>query len=99
MSNDPAAIGALRDAARSLRGSPSDFDPLLELTRNADCVLIGEATHGTHEFYRRRAELTQRLITEQGFVAVAVEGDWPDAYRVNRYVRALGSDADGEAAL
>jgi len=54
-------------------------------------VLLGEATHGTHEFYRERARITKRLITEEGFGAVAVEADWPDAWRVNRFVR--GSDA------
>jgi hypothetical protein len=57
-------------------------------------VLLGEASHGTHEFYRERAEITKRLIEEKGFTAVAVEADWPDAYRVNRYVRGAGDDAD-----
>jgi erythromycin esterase-like protein len=56
-------------------------------------VLLGEATHGTHEFYEERARITQRLIEEKGFHAVAVEADWPDAYRVNRYVRGQGDDA------
>ncbi|HEY1536827.1 MAG TPA: erythromycin esterase family protein, partial [Polyangiaceae bacterium] len=97
--HDQALLRALQDAVHCLSGAPSDFEPLLELTAGADCVLIGEATHGTHEFYRQRAELTQRLIAEQGFVAVAVEADWPDAYRVNRYVRALGFDSDAEEAL
>ncbi len=49
-------------------------------------MLLGEASHGTHEFYRERARITKRLIAEHGFTAVAIEGDWPDAYRVNRYV-------------
>ena len=62
-------------------------------------VLIGEATHGTHEFYALRAELTKRLIDECGFRAVAAEADWPDAYRVNRYVRGEGVDTDANAAL
>ena len=52
-----------------------------------------------HEFYRERAEITKRLITEKGFTAVAVEADWPDAWRVNRYVRGLSDDADADAAL
>jgi len=99
MPNDDGLIRAIRATAHTLAGSPSDFDPLLELTRNARCVLIGEASHGTHEFYRLRAELTQRLIEEQGFVAIAVEADFPDAYRVNRYVRAIGFDTDAEEAL
>jgi erythromycin esterase-like protein len=99
MTNDADLVRAVRDAAHSVSGSPSELEPLLELTARADCVLIGEASHGTHEFYRQRAELTQRLIAEQGFVAVAAEADWPDAYRVNRYVRALSFDSDAEEAL
>jgi erythromycin esterase-like protein len=62
-------------------------------------VLIGEATHGTHEFYRLRADLTQALIRHRGFDLVAAEADWPDAYRVNRWVRLLGEDATAEEAL
>jgi erythromycin esterase-like protein len=62
-------------------------------------VLLGEATHGTHEFYAERARITRRLIEEKGFTAVAVEADWPDALRVNRYVRGQGSDGDAVQAL
>src|SRR5438067_145909 len=65
----------------------------------AQVVLIGEASHGTHEFYRERADLTQRLIEEFGFRAVAVEADWPDAYRVNQYVRGVGGDREAVDAL
>jgi erythromycin esterase-like protein len=65
----------------------------------AELVLLGEATHGTHEFYAIRSAITKRLIAERGFRAVAVEGDWPSAARVNRYVRGVGSDEDAEAAL
>jgi erythromycin esterase-like protein len=61
--------------------------------------LAGEASHGTHDFYRRRAELTKRLIAEPGFTAVTVEGDWPDAYRVDRFARGLSEDGDAEEAL
>jgi len=61
--------------------------------------LLGEASHGTHEFYQTRAEITERLITEKGFSAVAVEADWPDAYRVNRYVQGRDQDADAAEAL
>jgi erythromycin esterase-like protein/predicted phosphoribosyltransferase len=85
--------------AHRLTGQASDFDPLVELVGDARCVLIGEATHGTHEFYKLRAELTKRLIREKGFSAVAVEGDWPDAYRVNRYVRGIGDDREASEAL
>ena len=71
----------------------------MELVGAARIVLLGEASHGTHEFYRERARITKRLIGELGFTAVAIEGDWPDAYRVNRYVRGAGTDADAEEAL
>ncbi len=73
--------------AHILNGAANDYDPLLDLVGDARVVLLGEATHGTREFYRERARITQRLITEKDFTAVAVEADWPDAYRVNRYVR------------
>ena len=76
-----------------------DYDPLITLIGDARIVLIGEATHGTHEFYRERAQITKRLIEEKGFSAVAVEADFPDAYRVNRYVRGREGDADASEAL
>jgi predicted phosphoribosyltransferase len=79
-------------------GVPPD-DMLLDLTGDAQFVLIGEASHGTHDFYAARARITRRLIEEKGFAAVAVEADWPDAYRVNRYVRARSDDATAEEAL
>src|SRR5215211_8412619 len=75
------------------------LDPLLERIEDARFVLIGEASHGTEEFYRLRAELTKRLIEERGFHAVAAEADWPDAFRVNRYVRARSDDPHPDAAL
>ncbi|WP_182906896.1 erythromycin esterase family protein [Microbispora sp. H13382] len=79
-------------------GVPSD-EVLFGLVGDARFVLIGEASHGTHEFYAARARMTRRLIEKKGFVAVAVEADWPDAYRVNRYVRGRGDDASAEEAL
>jgi len=82
-----------------LSGAADDYDGLLELIGDAHVVLIGEASHGTHEFYRERALITRRLIEEKGFGAVAVEADWPDADRVNRYVRGAREDADAEEAL
>jgi len=93
------SVQAVREAAHRLTGAPSDFDPLLALVGDAHYVLLGEASHGTHEFYRVRATITKRLIEERGFRAVAVEADWPDAYRVNRFVRGRGSDADATEAL
>jgi erythromycin esterase-like protein len=89
----------LRASVQPLAGYESDYDPLLQLIGDARYVLIGEASHGTHEFYRERAAITKRLIAERGFTAVAVEADWPDAYRVNRYVRGADEDADADAAL
>src|SRR6187549_2202205 len=66
---------------------PADLDPLIERIGDATYVLLGEATHGTSEFYEWRAALSRRLIEERGFSFVGVEGDWPDCYRVNRYVK------------
>lgn len=83
---------AVREAALRLDGTSSDYLPLLELARDKQFVLLGEATHGTADFYRMRAEITQALITDEGFDAVAIEGDWPDAWRVNRYVQGEGDD-------
>jgi erythromycin esterase-like protein len=90
---------ALFDTVRPLTCGPGDYDPLLERAASARLVLLGEASHGTHEFYRVRAEITKRLIAEAGVTAVAVEGDWPDAYRVNLFVRDESDDATPEEAL
>jgi erythromycin esterase-like protein len=93
------AARAIRNAAIPLNGAEGDYDALLELIGDARFVLLGEATHGTREFYRARADITRRLVREKGFTAVAVEADWPDAYRVNRYVRGQGADASANEAL
>jgi erythromycin esterase-like protein len=98
MTSNPT-LSAIRDAAFTLSGAADDYDPLLDLVGNARIVLLGEASHGTHEFYRARAEITRRLIEEKGFTAVAVEADWPDAYRVNRFVRAMSEDVTANEAL
>src|SRR6266550_1162145 len=89
----------IEEAARPLEGSARDYDNLLNLIGEARFCLLGEATHGTQEFYRERAEITKRLIKEKGFTAVAVEADWPDAFRVNRYVRGLSDDRNANEAL
>lgn len=91
--------GVLRSAAHPLTGHAEDYDPLMELVGDARVVLLGEATHGTHEFYHERARITQRLIEEKGFTTVAVEADWPDAYRVNRFVRGAGESGSADEAL
>jgi erythromycin esterase-like protein len=64
-----------------------DYRQVVDAIGDASVVLLGESTHGTHEFYRARTEITKLLVREKGFRAVAVEADWPDALRVNRYVR------------
>ncbi len=82
-----------------LIGDPNDYDRLIDLVGERRLVLLGEASHGSHEFYAERARITRRLIEEKGFTAVAVEADWPDAYRVNRYVLGDAHDRDAVAAL
>jgi erythromycin esterase-like protein len=94
------ATDVIRSAAHRLRADETtDYDELLDSIGASRFVLIGEASHGTHEFYRERAQITKRLIEEKGFTAVAVEADFPDAYRVNRYVRGEGGDQDATEAL
>ena len=92
-------IDGMRQRAHPLTGAVADYDPLLERIGGARFVLLGEASHGTHEFYRERAEITQRLIAEKAFTAVTVEADWPDAYRVTRYVRGVGDGKNAADAL
>ncbi|HEX2375794.1 MAG TPA: erythromycin esterase family protein, partial [Actinomycetota bacterium] len=103
----PAATGArgpteaavVRAEAVPVPDGVLDDDDLFDLVGDARFVLVGGASHGTHEFCAARARMTQRLIEEQGFCAVAVEADWPDAYRVDRWVRGRGDDATAEEAL
>src|SRR5258707_10128529 len=96
---DTNPIETVRENAHRLTNSAGDYDPLMDRIGNARFVLLGEASHGTHEFYHERAQITQRLIEEKGFTAVAVEADWPDAYRANRYVRGTGDDVFAIEAL
>ena len=88
-----ALVDTIRGAAKPLRG-PADLDPLLDRIGDARFVLLGEASHGTSEFYRWRTAITRRLVEERGFSFVAVEGDWPDCYRVNRFVKHLRESAE-----
>jgi len=88
----------LAKLARPLATS-RDLDPLMALIGDARFVLLGEASHGTSEFYTWRAELSKRLIAERGFSFIAVEGDWPDCYHVNRYVKHLGPASSAEDVL
>lgn len=89
---------AVRNMAAPI-DSAAAYDALIELARGARVVCIGEASHGTHEFYQQRALITRRLISEAGFNAIAVEADWPDAYRVNRYVRGTAHNHSPNDAL
>src|SRR3546814_1513142 len=72
------------------------FGHLFDRFSDARIVLLGEASHGTSEFYRARAAITRHLIAEHGFTIVAVEADWPDAARIDRYVRHRSARPDGE---
>jgi erythromycin esterase-like protein len=87
------------NSAIPLTDAPSDYDPLLASIGDARVVALGEDTHGTHEFYRERARITERLMREKHFGALIIEGDWPDTERVNHYVRGLGNDRSAAQAL
>jgi erythromycin esterase-like protein len=93
------SVRTLNRLARPVTGAVEDYDELLGLVGGRRLVLIGEASHGTHEFYRERARITRRLIDELGFNAVTIEGDWPDTYRVNRYVMGDSNDGDANTSL
>ena len=80
-------IEALLKKNSSALEKTEDLDPLIHFIGDAKYVLLGEASHGTHEYYTWRAKITQRLIQEKGFSFVGVEGDWPDCYRLNRYAK------------
>jgi erythromycin esterase-like protein len=96
----PASVlSAINRAAIPLTFDRGDYDLLLEWIGTCRLVLIGEASHGTHDFYRERALITKRLIEEKGFNAIAIEGDWPDASRVYRFVRGDNEDANARVAL
>jgi erythromycin esterase-like protein len=99
MTHTRIAPRELQQAVFPVTGSSRDYDLLLQLVGDARVVMLGEASHGTREFYHQRARITRRLIMEKNFSAVAVEADWPDAQRVNRWVRWLGTDKAGVDAL
>src|SRR5688500_19437068 len=88
--DDPADVRALAGPLRT----DADLDALIERVGDARLVLIGEASHGTHEYYAWRDRLTRRLVAEKGFGFVAVEGDWPDCRRVHRAVTSGAEDVD-----
>ena len=88
----------VKTTTRNLKSS-ADLDPLLERIGNSRFVLLGEASHGTHEFYTWRAEITKRLIQERGFTVLAVEGDWPDCYQINRFIKGYDTTARASDVL
>lgn len=97
--SDTALLGGLRPHMRPLSGSAADDETLIRQLAAAKLALLGEASHGTHEFYAERAALSQRLVRDHGFNAIVVEADWPDAWRVNRYIRGASDDGSPEQAL
>ena len=90
------AVNAIKQWAYPLK-SKADLQPLFNRIGNARIVMLGEASHGTHEYYTWRSYISKRLIEEKGFNFIAVEGDWPDCYRLNRFVK--GYDADNKSAF
>lgn len=88
----PLDVAAIRAAAVPMHGGDRDWDSLLQaIPDDATVVLLGEASHGTREFYEARAAITRRLITERGFGIVALEADFPSAAAASRYVTGRGS--------
>lgn len=92
-------IEMLNSDIEPLSNTENKYAKLIESIGDSRYVLIGEATHGTHEFYQARAEITKQLILEKDFMAVAIEGDWPDAYRVHRYLQGQSDKNNYEEAL
>ena len=88
----PLLMNEIQDLARPL-SKAADLDPLMEEIGESRFVLLGEASHGTSEFYTWRTDLSRRLILEKGFSFIGVEGDWPDCYAVNRYVKGLAGES------
>jgi erythromycin esterase-like protein len=91
--NEPEAVSQIRSSSHALK-SIADLDPLMRQIGDARIVMLGEASHGTHEYYTWRALISQRLIQEKGFNFIAVEGDWPDCYRVNRYIKSYADSGE-----
>ncbi len=94
--DEPKAISFIKRVSYPLQNK-ADLQPLFDLIGNARIVMLGEASHGTHEYYTWRAHITKRLIEEKEFNFIAVEGDWPDCYRLNRFVK--GYDRNNKTAF
>ncbi len=87
-------IEAIKQGSYPLE-SKADLDPLFDRIADARIVMLGESSHGTHEYYQWRTNITRKLVEEKGFNFIAVEGDWPDCYRLNRYVKGYDTDNKG----
>lgn len=85
------AIDSIRKNALPLNNQ-QDLEPLMKRIGDSRIVMLGEASHGTHEYYTWRAAISKRLIEEKGFTCIAVEGDWPDCYRVNQFIKGHDSE-------
>ena len=92
-------IHILNDNIENIALKDNEYRSLLDKIGNAHFVLIGEATHGTHEFYQTRADITKQLILKKGFQAIAIEGDWPDTYQIHRYIKGSGDKSNWRSSL
>jgi len=92
--NELGATQAIQQHAYSLQ-SKADLQPLFDRIGDAGIVMLGEASHGTHEYYTWRSHISRKLIEEKGFNFIAVEGDWPDCYRLNRFVKGYDQGSKG----
>lgn len=99
MAPDSQVSKQVRRHAVPFTGEKNELNSLMELIGESSFVLIGEASHGTHEYYKTRIDLTKRLIEEKGFNVVCAEADWPDALRVNRFVKGISDDKSAVSAL
>jgi erythromycin esterase-like protein len=95
----PGASAAVAAAARPIAGTEQDYADLLTAAQNARRIMLGESTHGTHQHYRERARISERLIADQNAQAITIEGEWSAAWRVNLYVRGMSGDTSADAAL
>ena len=93
------ALDFIKNEAQALDGSENDYDDLMHDIGDSSIVLLGEASHGTEEFYRERARITKRLVLEKNFNILTLEADWPDAYRVNQYIRIMAPEDSSDTAL
>ena len=88
----------IRDNSYVLK-SMEDLYPLIRKLKDSKIVMLGEASHGTHEYYLWRSYISRRLISEHGFDFIGVEGDWPDCYRINRYIKGYTESGDSASEV